>query len=154
MPAAVCEAQTVTPPTIVSITPSANSVDVPINTSIRVEFSEPIVSVDLDLTLADSLIAGNVTSDGVTATFTPNAALSFNALHKITVKNTVDFEGDSQVGEFFGFFATEAARPQIVVTPNVLDYGISTGQGVVRSFTISNTGTGLLEVKNISTEQH
>lgn len=114
------------PPTVTSTSPQYGEQDVPINTSIAVVFSEEmnastINSQTLFLTRSGSAVSGSVTCSGKTAVFTPDANLSPNSAHTLTVSVSVqDVAGNAMVAPYFCTFTTgtRMASGSYTVTPS------------------------------------
>jgi hypothetical protein len=110
-----------TPPSIVSITPASGAIDVPVNTSIRVVFSEPIDPVSFNssttFVLEDptgAVVPATITfsPDLTTAILTPNTALTGGSqLYSIYVdylsSGLTDLAGNSLYASSYTTFYTQ-----------------------------------------------
>src|ERR1035441_2715506 len=86
-----CGQETVTLPSVVSVTPAQGAVGVAINTTVTATFSIAMNAATITpstFTLAGpggATVAGAVTYNGLTATFTPAAALAFGTTYTATI---------------------------------------------------------------------
>jgi hypothetical protein len=134
-------------PTIVSRSPSVNTVSIPVNTNIEVKFSEPVKNSSLSSstfilkTSADEKeIPGLVLldSDKTTATFTPISALSPLQSYSVTLTSGIkDLAGNRLNSEKWSF-TTEG-------NPSTSDGGSTTGASDLENKTApSGEGGGIL----------
>ncbi len=94
------------PPEIVSVYPSDGASGVPLDTTISVQFSEPVdeqtvneETFEVVFAENDSLESGNYTVNGSTAIFTPaEDSLDNNASYRVTVSGVAD-QGGNEVQE-------------------------------------------------------
>lgn len=106
-----------TPPTVSSIYPANTSAGVATNSSIAVEFSEPMsittltsATFKLRETLSGTAIAGTVRVTSTTATFTPAAILARNTQYTATLAaGVLDAAGNALAGDFNWTFSTGAS---------------------------------------------
>lgn len=83
-----------TPPAVVSVLPADSAVDVPLDTDVRVTFSEPIntatvAAASFFVTKDGEAIAGTYAHDGNTAVFQPDSALDSMRVYQATVTAAV-----------------------------------------------------------------
>ena len=116
-------------PAVLNVTPSANSLDVPVNASITVVLSERIDPLSIDenaLYVIDRTT--NLKIDGVTTllddnqslTFTPNVAFLVGRQHQIVLTSQIkDLFGNTLYNTYYYFttsFETDATGPKIIAT--------------------------------------
>jgi len=116
-----------TPPTVISEYPGNGSINISITTAISVDFSEKmdvasigpttIVVSDTD----SNPVAGDISSDGVTAIFTPKAALNYSTSYVVTVTSGVrDLAGNNMTYPVMYVFTTgvyvDTIPPQVFST--------------------------------------
>ncbi len=136
-----------TPPIVTEVFPAENALEVPVETTIGVIFSESmdgatLVPGSITLCSGTACIPGNVTfGPGATnATFTPDAALAYNTTYTATIGLGVkDLAGNPPAAEKSWSFTTRNVpdtTPPIVVsmTPASGAGGISTGTSVTMGF--------------------
>ena len=94
-----------TAPTITQRTPAPGATNVPRNTNVNVQFSEPMNPATIDSSTvrlrkqgAGSDVPANVTYVGNTATIDPNADLDPSAVYNVTVAGTVTDANGNQLG--------------------------------------------------------
>ena len=94
-----------TAPTITQRTPAPDTTDVPRNTNVDVQFSEPMNPATIDDTTirlrkqgAGSDVPASVSYTGNTATLDPNADLDPSAVYDVTVAGTVADANGNQLG--------------------------------------------------------
>ncbi|GAP62309.1 hypothetical protein ARMA_0732 [Ardenticatena maritima] len=101
-------------PLVVAHEPAANAVDVPVTTTIRVQWNQAIVSDTLALTLEGpgGVVSGTATLDAATNTviFTPSMRLQGGTPYTVTVAGQVDAGGDVQQVPTIWTFTTRAYR--------------------------------------------
>jgi glucose/arabinose dehydrogenase len=101
------------PPTVVAVTPSANSTGVAPQTSIAVVFSEPVAPATVVLELrngANQLVPGVLSYDAatLTATFDPDAALLGSQTHTALVRGARDAAGNQMTQVSWSFTTATA----------------------------------------------
>ncbi len=112
-----------TPPQVTYVSPADSASSIPLNTQIVVKFSAPINSNNIDVIQVTpsggSPIPGtpSLSSDLVTLTFTPTAALQSNTVYTVQVSGYSDVIGNSGT-TFTSTFTT---------TSTALDINVSTG---------------------------
>jgi hypothetical protein len=104
-----------TPPTVSGMSPASGATGVALNTAVSATFSEPMTNSTLtnaSFTLAGSggaAVAGMVTVNGNTATFTPTAPLAAMTLHTATISTAAkDAAGNALAANFSSTFTTAA----------------------------------------------
>jgi hypothetical protein len=105
-----------TPPIVISTTPSNNLLDAPVNTSVSVEFSEPmnvatITGTNITMTNAtDSAISGSLRYNNNSAIFTPDSDLEYATLYTLVVhggnNGVKDLANNALINDFTVFFTT------------------------------------------------
>jgi hypothetical protein len=142
-----------TPPSVVSVLPAGGTIQVPGNTTITVNFSEPLSA---SASLADLIvvtgpggaIAGNAVLNAPTqAVFTPAAPLPNNGSFSVVVNHATDLSGNVQTSPFnFTFFAVDTIAPvvQLLQPPSG---GFTTSARPSISFSATDALTGV----NVST---
>ena len=133
-------------PTIVSRSPNVNTVSIPVNTNIEVQFSEPIKNSSISsstFVLKTSTDEKEITglilldSDKTTATFTPISALSPLQSYTVTLTSGIkDLAGNRLNSEKWSF-TTEG-------NPSVSDAGSTTGAGDLQNKTAPGGEGGIL----------
>jgi hypothetical protein len=98
-------------PTIVSVSPLADSTGALLNSAITVEFSEAmnpdtITTSTFTLFSGATQITGTVSYSGVTAAFTPSENLSSNTSYTATISGTVTDEGNNDMGSPYSWSFT------------------------------------------------
>jgi hypothetical protein len=116
----------VTPPVVLSTSPSNGAVDVLVNSNITVTFSEAMnaatitgSTITLKVTATSAPVAGAVTYNATTnvATFTPTAALPGSTGYTVTVTTGVkDVAGNSMGSAFTSSFTTADITPPTVIS--------------------------------------
>jgi hypothetical protein len=142
----VGEGNDVTAPSVSSVLPANNAASVITGSTYKVTFSEPmnpatITSASVTLKQGTVAVAGTVTYSGVTATFTPSAALAANTVYTGTVTTAVkDVAGNAMTATFTSGFTTETAVTDVIaptvlsVTPGNNATSVSTGSAVSVTF--------------------
>jgi|GEM_PF-3284712 len=109
-------------PTVMATSPAVGAIDVYPNTSVGVQFNEPLQpsSVSGDTCLIQmpggALVSGTVTLDQDVITFTPLAPFSFDTEYTVVLKTGIkDLDGSAMPDDFIFSFTTEASQP-ITVT--------------------------------------
>lgn len=104
----------ITPPEITGHSPLADELDVPVNSSITVAFSEPIDAATVTAStflLSDGvdIIQGTVSANGQTATFTPIATMQWDTNYAATITTGVcDLAGNALAADYTWSFTTGA----------------------------------------------
>jgi hypothetical protein len=107
------------PPEITGHSPLADELDVPVNSSITVVFSEPIDAATVTSStflLSDGVdnIQGTISASGQTATFTPTASMQWETGYTATVTSGVqDLSGNALTADYTWSFTTGAAPDTI-----------------------------------------
>lgn len=117
-----------TPPTVTSESPVNGAIDVARNSAISVDFSEALNPATVNtasfiLTSASGVVAGNVTYNGISASFTPLVALQDSTLYTATLTaNIADLAGNTLTSNYAWSFTTAAATaPSDITPPTVVD---------------------------------
>lgn len=102
------------PPNVLANNPANGTGSVSLNPAVNITFDEPVVQSSLQFTLSSSAgnVAGTVSlsTDGTTATFTPNAALAANTTYTASAKAT-DSSGNVMPSAYTWTFTTGQPRP-------------------------------------------
>jgi hypothetical protein len=126
-----------TAPTVDSTDPDDDATGVAIDSDVSATFSEKIKASTLSTSTftvgeGDDNIGGSVSlsSDGLTATFTPAVDLAYSTTYTATIKSTVTDEAGNQLGtDYTWTFTTEAAPDSIApTTTSTLDPSSPNGQ--------------------------
>ena len=137
-----------TPPVITTSYPATGATGVPVNSSPRVTFSEPVItqtivtSTAFVLTLGTTTIPGTVSYSGSTAVFTPTTILVANALYTARIAGGVDgvrdLAGNPMSADYTWTFSTAAdtTPPQVTATTPAAG-GSSVGVNAAISVTFS-----------------
>src|SRR5262249_21208397 len=137
-----------TPPSVASGLPAGGTIQVPVNTTITANFSEPLAA---NTSLTDLIVVtgpgGAIAGSAVLATptkavFTPAAALPANASFNVIVNHATDLSGNVQTVPFnFTFLTVDTIAPlvQLSQPPNG---GFTTSARPVISFTAPDALTG------------
>jgi hypothetical protein len=145
-----------TPPTVTSITPSANTKEVETSSAIVVTFSEPLepsqdfMSV-MKLTAGASAgeqVAGAVVLDatGKVATFTPSTPLGESRLYTVNISGQRDVAGNAQPVPFTSNFTTFNPPPTVSLTSPAQDAPVAENQHINLSADASdNTGVARVQ---------
>lgn len=142
----------ITPPTVSSTNPANNATGVALNSAITATFSEVINSTTITtaFTLSNgTAVAGSVTYNGTTATFTPSTPLASNTLHTATITNAVkDSAGNNMAANFTWTFTTGAApdvtAPTVTAkTPASGATGVAVNTSVTATFSEAISGATL-----------
>jgi hypothetical protein len=116
----------VTAPTVSSVTPLSNATGVAVNSKPAVTFSEAmnaatITSSTFTLKQGSTVVAGNVTYSGTTATFTPSAALAGGTVYTGTVTTGAqDASGNALASSYTWTFTTVAATVVVSFATDVM----------------------------------
>ncbi|NRQ40589.1 Ig-like domain-containing protein, partial [Nonomuraea sp. NN258] len=128
----------VTPPTVTSTEPSADAVNVPLQTAVKVTFSEPVTDTVIgvkDGSGAD--VPGSVSADrGKVWAFTPDAPLKWNGTYAVQVSGAKDTSGNTMASYSWSFATvTDTAAPTVAqVSPVAGATGASVKTKVVVTF--------------------
>jgi hypothetical protein len=116
-----CGQETVTIPSVVSVTPAQGAAGVAVNTAITASFSEAMATASITTTTFTVAapngvaVAGAVTYSGVTATFTPAASLAFGTTYTTTITTGAATPGGAAlIGNYTWSFSTVAAVAPII----------------------------------------
>ena len=98
-------------PTVVSQTPAAGTIAIPVGSVVTVSFSEPIQANTLSFVLKDAAnntVNATVSYDDVTrtATLTPSAALATNTTYTATISGALDAAGNPMASAITWSFTT------------------------------------------------
>ncbi|MGC1799485.1 MAG: Ig-like domain-containing protein, partial [Solirubrobacterales bacterium] len=140
-----------TPPTITQRTPAPNATDVPRNTNVDVQFSEPMNPATINSSTvrlrkqgSGTDVAASVSYSGTTATLDPNADLDPSAVYNVTVAGTVtDANGIPLGADDSWSFAT--AAPSFGFTDTTVS-DFSAGTPGANTY-VSQTGNGEVILK-------
>ena len=144
-----------TAPTAVSTDPAADAVNIPINKTVAVTFSESMNSATITTTsftlkkkIDGSAVAGVVSYSGLSAFFNPNADLAANATYTATVTTAAkDLAGNAlaanKVWDFTTSATADTTAPTVVTrVPAINATNVATSTKVVVSFSEAmNSGT-------------
>ena len=131
---------------VVSTSPAANAVNVPLNSPVVVRFSEPLAAAtantsSIALHASGSPVSGTVTlsPDRRIATFLPSAELQSNAIYTLVLSPALRGESGSGLGPFtpIAFTTVDASKPQ--VTPGRITADLPDADGQVIIFGTSGT---------------
>lgn len=114
-----------TPPTVSSTSPAAGAINVAVGSAITVTFSETMDCTTLtaaSFTVSDgAAVAGAVTCNSATATFTPAASLTAGATHTATLTTAAkDIAGNAMAASHVWTFTAAAAVPATTVAAGKL----------------------------------
>jgi hypothetical protein len=103
-----------TPPTVTSNTPLSGATNVAIGTTVTATFSEAVATASVSTTTflltGGGAVAGTVTLNGATATFTPSAPLAYATTYTARVTTGVqDLAGNHLASDFIWTFTTGLA---------------------------------------------
>jgi uncharacterized protein (TIGR03437 family) len=155
-------AANLTPPTVISVTPTVGSSGVPIGSKLSATFSEAmdpttITTSTFTLTQGGTAVPGVVSYIGTTATFAPNATLSAGTSYVATITTGAkDLSGNALASNFVWLFSTGATvstTPPIVVSTAPVNgaSGVGTSSNLSATFsepldpTTVNTATFTLQ---------
>jgi hypothetical protein len=151
-----------TPPFISSVIPANNAVSVSTGTGVSVTFSEAmnpatITASSFTLKKGSTAVAGTVSYSGLTASFTPSAALSANTVYTGTITTGVkDLAGNPLATAYSWSFTTTAGAdvtpPTVVsVSPAANATSVAVNSSVTATFsesmTVSTVGASTFSVK-------
>jgi len=120
-----CGQETVTVPSVVSTIPANGSTNVAVNTPISATFSMAMNPSSLSTSTFTVLgpsgaVAGAVAVSGVTATFTPSAALAYGTLYTATITTgATDLGGTPLLANYVWTFTTITPPPTVTATAPV-----------------------------------
>lgn len=148
-----------TPPTLTSLTPAANAIDVNVSTDITMVFDETIADNGVILELSDSF--GNIVSGGSvsgdTLNFNPVSDLAAGETYIVTLIGTVqDLSGNNYIGTTSWSFTTLATPPISDTTPPTLtslrpidgEIDVDKAMNMTMVFDENITGTGILSLRD------
>lgn len=137
--------QVIITPTVISTVPADLAIDVAINSNLEVTFSEemaPETITDASFTLlqGETVVAGTVSNDGVTASFNPTTDLAANTIYsaKVSVLAT-NLAGTTLAGDYLWSFTTAATvdetQPTVASTvPIDLASNVAINANITASF--------------------
>lgn len=104
-----------TPPTILAVAPADNAVDIAIDTTIKVTFSEPIdpASVTPTSFSLNNGVTGAFSFDGNTVTLTPSADLEYNTVYNGTLTTALTDTAGNHLGAAFECSFTTVVDPNL-----------------------------------------
>ena len=119
-------------PTVTSISPAADAMNVPVNQALRVVFSEEMNSATLtsaSFSLKKSpniAVPGTLLTVGLTTTLTPSAALAYDTMFTATISTNVrDLAGNALSSSYSWSFTTgnapDTTRPTVDFTNPIVD---------------------------------
>jgi hypothetical protein len=118
-----CGQETVTVPSVVSVTPAQGATGVVINTTITANFSMAMDPATLSASTftvtgpSGTAIAGTVAYSGTTATFTPSAALAYSSVYTATITTGAKNPGGvSLLANYTWSFTTITPTPTVTAT--------------------------------------
>ena len=140
-----------TAPTITGRSPSPNATNVPRDTNVQVQFSEPMnpatigaSSVHLRKQGSGTDVPASVSYSGTTATLDPNADLDPSAVYTVTVDGSVEDLGGNALGAPDSWSFTTAAPSFNLTDTTVSDF--SAGTPGANTY-VSQTGNGEVILK-------
>lgn len=128
------------PPTVVSVTPADGSSGAPLNTTVRVTFSEDMNTSTFasNIQLSDGAmnVAGTVTAmDARNAVFTASAPLREQARYVVIAEaDLADVNGNLLGNEFRSSFDTEALPRITSITPAANEVGVPQSSAIIVAF--------------------
>jgi hypothetical protein len=117
-----CGEETVMVPSVVSTVPANGATNVSVNTPISATFSMPMKSSTLTsstftVTSPGGAVAGAVAYSGVTATFTPSAALAYATVYTATITTGATNPGGTPIlANYVWTFTTITPPPMVIAT--------------------------------------
>jgi methionine-rich copper-binding protein CopC len=146
-----CGQETVTLPSVVSVTPAQGSANVAIGTTITATFSQAMSSATITtstFTVAaqgGAAVTGTVAYSGLVATFTPSAALAYGTTYTATITTGAATPGGAElIGPYVWSFTTGAASVPAVLSVTPLAFAANvpiTGAGATISATFTQAMT-------------
>lgn len=124
-------------PQVADTTPAADATGVDVHTVIGASFTKamaPSTINDTTFSVNDgtSNIAGTISYSGLTATFTPTAALAYETLYSVTIAAGVqDLAGDQMASDHTWSFTTSLNLPPQVVANHPVDGATGVDPGAV-----------------------
>ena len=109
------------PPTIVSASPANGAINVPVSQVLSATFSEAMTPATISASTfgvtgpGGTAVVGAVTYSGVTAVFTPAAALAFNAVYTATITTGVKSVAGTQLAANYVWTLTTVTPPPAVI---------------------------------------
>ncbi|MFH1231523.1 MAG: Ig-like domain-containing protein [Planctomycetota bacterium] len=109
-----------TPPTVLSVSPSNNSIDVSVSTNISVTFSEAMNQSTAQGAFSISpSVSGAFSWTGNIMTFDPTGNLTYSTLYTCTISNAAtDLAGNNIASQYQWSFTTSALSPPPTCTTN------------------------------------
>jgi Big-like domain-containing protein/K319-like protein len=144
-----------TPPTVTSVAPLSGATGVAIGATVTATFSEAVAPASVSTTTfllnGTSPVAGTVTLNGTTATFTPSAPLAYATTYSARITTGVeDLAGNNLAADFVWSFTT--GPPPDQTPPTVTDVTPLDGAtNVAVSATVSATFSESLDPASVST---
>jgi hypothetical protein len=147
-----CGQETVTIPSVVSVTPAQGAASVAVNTAMTATFSEAMNPASITaagtFTVAAPngvAVAGAVTYSGVTATFTPAVALAFGTTYTATITTGAATPGGAALmGNYVWSFSTITPVPTVVATvPANGAVNVPVGQVLTATFNEAMTSASI-----------
>jgi len=140
-----CGQETVSLPGVVSVTPAQGATGVVITTPVTATFSIAMNSASITTSTftvvgpGGTAVAGTVAYSGMTATFTPSAALAYGTTYTATVTTGVSSPGGAElIGPYVWSFTTVTAPPPppavVSTTPANGAANVSIGQMLSATF--------------------
>jgi hypothetical protein len=117
-----CGEEVATGPTVVSTIPANGATGVAVTTPISATFSTPMNPATLTAATfkvtgpGGTAVAGTITTSGLTATFTPTAALAFGSVYSATITSAVDAMNGAYLTFGYGWTFTTVAAPPVPPT--------------------------------------
>ena len=140
-----------TAPTITGRSPSPNATNVPRDTNVQVQFSEPMNPATIDASSvhlrkqgSGTDVPASVSYSGTTATLDPNADLDPSAVYTVTVDGSVEDLGGNALGAPDSWSFTTAAPSFNLTDTTVSDF--SAGTPGANTY-VSQTGNGEVILK-------
>jgi len=118
-----CGQETVTLPSVVSVTPAAGATDVIINTTVTATFSQAMRAASINTTTftvaapGGVAVAGAVTYTGTVATFTPNAVLAYGTTYTATITTGATAPGGAPLIANYVWTFTPISPPAPITPP-------------------------------------
>ena len=146
-----CGQETVTLPSVVSVTPTQGLANVAVGTTITATFSEAMSAASISPTTftvvaqGGAAVTGTVAYSGTVATFTPSAALAYGTTYTATITTGAATPGGAElIGPYAWSFTTVAASVPAVLSVTPLPYAANvpiTGAGATISATFTQAMT-------------
>ncbi len=141
----------ITPPTVLYTIPSDKAIDISLDTSITITFSEEMNpdTINTDTFLVNNgvdYISGIITYTGATATFTPLSNLEYNTQYIVTITTEVtDLSGNAIANEYIWIFDTQingAINYGGIATDSASSIQLTSDSGYIIAGTTSSFGAG------------